>query len=145
MGFSSYILLTLSIHVFHYKSRTTKYLQIESKVKLPILSLFSCLSGRCCKANAEWKHSPLQCIIASEHEKELEAHQTAALGKARENTSKHVRFYWHTFHHFWVRKQVKRRCICEGNREEFGWAWWHWEVKVGRSFKGLFIWGKLKL
>lgn len=57
---------------------------------------------------------PSQCIIVSEHEKELEAHQTAAPGKASENTSKHVSFYWHTYHHL---KDTDNRLISEGDTD----------------------------
>lgn len=61
--------------------------------KSPNLILIFMLVRSLQKANAEQKHLRSWCIVASEHEKELEVHQTAALGRVRENISKHVKFY----------------------------------------------------
>lgn len=110
MGLSSCILLSLSIHVFYYKNGTTKkkssdcILKLESKVKLQSsLHFHACqviAKGQCwMKTSAIGVH---HCLTT---EMELDAHQTAALGKARENISKHVRFQWHTHHHLKLRNR----------------------------------------
>lgn len=77
--------------------------RVQTKTPNPILIFMLVRSKQ--KANSEWKHPSLQCIIASELERGLEALQTAALGKARENISKHVRFSSNTYHHLFLRNR----------------------------------------
>lgn len=105
MGFSSYTLLALSYMPFILKVEQQFIFKLYLKISVPSktsnIFLIFMLVRSLQKANSEWKHSALQCT-ASEH-KGLEALQTKTLWKARGNISKHVRFYWYTYHHLNLR------------------------------------------
>lgn len=74
-------------------------IRVQSKTPNPILIFM--LVRLLWMANPEWKHSPLLCIMR----RSWKIIKLQLLGKREKTFSKHVRFYWHTYHHLSLRNR----------------------------------------